>query len=112
MTLGPFEREAEGARKIGVGQEIDDGGGQQLPNLQTQDTQGGDEDEERKEEPEKQSEEAEDNEFVYKINERKAIRLTIYKLLGNGAIDQVWDLHEYLEYNKEKTSGFIKNIER
>ena len=38
--------------------------------------------------------------------------MKIYKLLGNGTIDLIWDLHEYLEYNKEKTSEFMKNIQR
>lgn len=113
LTLGPFEREAKGVQQISVGQDLEDKDPKnQLDNLDDLDTQAGDEEEEKKEQTEIKQEESEDNEFVYKINERKAIKLTIYKLQGNGSIDQVWDLHEYLEYNKEKTSGFIKNIER
>ena len=111
LTLGPFEKEAEKKRAIGLDENIDE----PEQNNENDETQADEEDDfGGKNEEEKplvnKNEDPGNNEFVKKINESQAIKLKIYKLLGNGTIDLIWDLHEYLEYNKEKTSEFMKNI--
>jgi len=46
------------------------------------------------------------------INTEDAIKLQIHKLRYDGNDDLVWDLHDWLEYNQDKTSQLIKNITR
>ena len=50
------------------------------------------------------------DQFVEFINEGY-LSIQIYKL-RDGHIDQIWDLQEWLEYNKEKTGQLFKNIVR
>lgn len=45
-----------------------------------------------------------DEEFVDQVNENEILKVQIYKLDSDGNTDQVWDLGEYLENNKDKTS--------
>ena len=46
------------------------------------------------------------------INEGDVLRLRIMKLRSNNEVDLVWDLHEWLEYNKDKTGQLIKIMHR
>ncbi len=57
-------------------------------------------------------EEEEIDEFIHEMNENEAIKLQIFKLNGKGQYEQIWDMAEYIEYNKEKTGQFIKFLER
>jgi|TARA_B110000285_G_C15010829_1_gene556349 hypothetical protein len=53
-----------------------------------------------------------DDEFVTEVNENEILKIQIFKLDPEGNADQVWDLGDYLENNKDKTSQLVKNIER
>lgn len=53
-----------------------------------------------------------DDEFVTEVNENEILKIQIFKLDPDGNADQVWDLGDYLENNKDKTSQLVKNIER
>jgi hypothetical protein len=55
--------------------------------------------------------ENEADEFIESINENEFIKLQIFKLRQDGNTELIWDLHDFLEYNKDKTGQLIKNIE-
>ena len=52
------------------------------------------------------------DQFIRMINTDDTIKMQIYKLRHDGSDDLVWDLHDWLEYNQDKTGQLIKNITR
>lgn len=52
-----------------------------------------------------------DSELIELI-QKQEIKLQFHKLRDDGSVEQIWDLKEFIEYNKEKTGLLFKNIVR
>lgn len=96
LTLGPFEKESKEIKQ-GDQDKID----MQLAIDNLDDSQDNDA-------PAKDS----NDQFLRFINEDLALKIEIFKLREKGDIEPIWKLHEWLEYNKMRTSQLIKNIIR
>lgn len=54
-----------------------------------------------------------DNEFINNYILRRGLKLTIHKLRSpSNEQDVVWDLSEWLEFNKDKAAGIFKLLPR